>query len=197
MSMRGSFRAVFPRTGEAHSDESHFRGAAREVYSYLRLLAKHHGGFVFPTIQNISDHTKDYRHGQKPYSVRQCKRIIRMFQELGILGAYEGRVIRGHKYWGWQMADHDFWAEMVGGICDFRHWESAQEKQSRIMGNERSVLENADTDSLLAVTGEEFRGETSPETSPSTSPKTSPILVSTSQNTSPYCPTEVTLSSVN
>jgi hypothetical protein len=118
-----TFNPVWLKDGKCPSDEYHFYGAAREIYSYLKLLAKKHGGFIFPGIKDIARHTKKWNKDRTPFSERQCKRIIRDFITLGIL---EKRVIRtplNIPYSGWQFREHDSWAESGGGFCEFKDWE--------------------------------------------------------------------------
>jgi hypothetical protein len=129
-----SFSPVWCK-GECPSDEYHFHGAAREIYSYLKVLAERHGGFVFPGISDITRHTKKWNKSRQPFSERQCKRILRMFRELKILGRRETRTIHGRRYKGWQMSKHSFWAELNGGICDFKHWGEFEPKLKACMGH--------------------------------------------------------------
>jgi hypothetical protein len=129
------FVPVSTTGGVCPSDKRHFRGAAKEVYTYLKLLSKRHGGFVFASGKNIAAHTKKWRKGQKPYSPAQCERIIRTLRALKILGKREKRIIHGRAYSGMQMANHSFWAEMQGDICDFRYWNEVDLKARQLMGN--------------------------------------------------------------
>lgn len=124
-----SFVPVTLRAGCCPNDEHHFRGAAREVYSYLKLLAANNGGFVFASIKNISGHTKKWREKSNHYSLSECKKIIRALRGLRVLGKYETRVIRGRAYRGWQFADHVFWSENIGHICEFKFWSEYDESQ--------------------------------------------------------------------
>jgi hypothetical protein len=109
--------------GVCPNAEHHFRGAAREVYSYLKLLAANHGGFVFAGIGNIAEHTKNWKDQPFQYSYRQCKRIIKAFRALGILSERQAVKIKGRTRRGWQFVDHVFWAESYGHYCDFKRWE--------------------------------------------------------------------------
>jgi hypothetical protein len=130
-----SFRPVWLKDGQCPNEEWHFRGAAREVYSYLKLLAQNHGGFVFPSVRDIAENTKNWTRDKEPFSIGQCKRILRIFRELGILGKFETRLIHGRTYRGWQFGRHAFWAKSHGGICDFIHWESYESKHRKCMGH--------------------------------------------------------------
>lgn len=121
--------------GQCPNDEWHFQGAAREVYSYLKLLAARHGGFVFPSVDDIVRHTRQWSRGQKNFSKPQCERILRIFRELSILGDYETRVIHGRSYRGWQFGPHKFWSCIRIGSdkCEFEMWELYEGKS--YMGN--------------------------------------------------------------
>jgi hypothetical protein len=133
-----SFKAVWQENGICPGDKRHFKGAAREVYGYVRLLAKRHGGFVFATVPNITKHTKMWadKNG-KSFSQAQCERILRAFRELGILGERCTRTIHHRKYSGWQFYEHDVWAESGGGMCEFKRWERYEKKYQYLMGNEK------------------------------------------------------------
>lgn len=132
-----SFNAVWLENGKCPSAKRHFRGCAREVYGYLEKLAQNHGGFVFPTVANIAGHTRKWktRHGVERYSLRECKRVIRIFHELGILEKSCVRTIRGRRYRGWQFLPHECWAESGGGMCELKHWERYDLKCQRFMHN--------------------------------------------------------------
>lgn len=130
-----SFSPVWCKGEQCLNDEYHFHGAAREVYSYLKLLALRHGGFVFASVGDITEHTKRWSKGRVPFSQSHCERILRMFRELGILGDRDTRTIHGRRYSGWQMASHVWWAESHGGICDFKHWGEFESKRRQCMGN--------------------------------------------------------------
>lgn len=154
---------VSMRDGKCPSDEWHFRGATREVYSYLKLLAKRHGGFVFASVRDIAEHTKNWRKGQEQYSQRQCKRILRMFRELGVLGERCTRTIHNRLYHGRQFMGHDWWAESCGDICDFRRWEKYESQHQEFMGHYVTpVVTSCDTEGdteagvcvTLCVTGQ-------------------------------------------
>ena len=130
--------------GKCVHDEYHFHGAAREIYSYLKLFAGNHGGFVFMTVDDIVAHTKRWNKGRKPFTKRHCERILRMFRVLGVVGNYEIRKIRGRSVKGMQMGRHALWAESRGGICDFIHWEELESKSSQFMGNDNCELHQQD-----------------------------------------------------
>jgi hypothetical protein len=110
-------------------DHMHFRGAAREIYKYLRLLACNHGGFVFPSLKDVAKHTKKWNKERTPFSERQTKRVIRDFIVLGILEKRSIRTPHGAPYSGWQFREHDSWAESGGGFCELKHWEQLQQGQ--------------------------------------------------------------------
>lgn len=119
---RQTFRPVPLTNGQCKGDHLHFRGAAREIYKYLRLLAQNHGGFIFASVENITAHTKNWKDQPFTYSTRQCKRILKMFRTLRILGERTTREVHGRIYHGWQFAEHNFWAETQGDICEFKRW---------------------------------------------------------------------------
>ena len=133
-----SFKPVWCENGKCPGDKRHFKGAAREVYGYLRLLAQRHGGFVFARVSDITRHTKMWadKNG-KSFSKPQCERIMRIFRELGILGEYCTRKIHRRHYSGWQFFEHDLWAESSGGMCDFKRWERYEKMYPYLMGNEK------------------------------------------------------------
>lgn len=143
-----SFLPVWFENGKCPAAKRHFRGCAREVYGYLEKLAQNHGGFVFPTVADIVRHTKKWktRLGAKDspcarlpdyerYSRAECKRVIRAFRELGILGTSCVRTVHGCKYRGWQFYPHECWTESGGGICELKHWERYSLKSQWFMGN--------------------------------------------------------------
>ena len=130
LSGRQTFVPLSLKNGSCPGDHLHFRGAAREIYKYLRLLSTRHGGFVFPSIKNIAAHTKNWKKQPSPYSYKQCWRILKLFQKLGILSEYRAVVIRGRTYHGWQFADHHWWAETQGDICEFKYWVEYEEANS-------------------------------------------------------------------
>ena len=141
-----SFEAVWCKDGtnECPNPKWHFHGCAREVFSYLELIRSknNHGGFLFMRVETIAAHTKDFGHGQRPYSVIQVKRVLAAFRHLGILGKYETRIIKGRAVKGWQMASHFFWAETKGGVCDFKHWPNFEPCQREVMGNQQDDTDN-------------------------------------------------------
>ncbi|MGH9739813.1 MAG: hypothetical protein ACRD4X_14690 [Candidatus Acidiferrales bacterium] len=116
------------------------------MYSYLKLLAARHGGFVFASVDDIMRHTKKWSKGREPFSERQGKRILRMFRELHILGKYETRIIHGRKYRGWQFAHHEWWAESHGDFCDFKAWDEYESNHSYLQGNCRKNGTDYDTE---------------------------------------------------
>lgn len=120
----------------------HFHGLAKCVYTYLEKHSVRHGGFVFPSVDDIVRHTKQWAKDEKPGSKRQIERIISIFKALHILGDRETRTIHGRDYEGWQMAPHSFWAEAQGGVCDFRFWTEFANNQRKHMGNEKVVEQN-------------------------------------------------------
>lgn len=122
-------RPVWCEDGRCPNDKSHFRGAAREVYTYLKLLAARNDGFVFATVRNITAHTKKWADHGKPFSERHVRRILRTFQKLGILSTYESRMIKARNFFGWELYSHDDWAEIQGGLCEFKRWEPYQLSQ--------------------------------------------------------------------
>ena len=101
-----------------------------------------YGGFLFMRIDDIVAHTKDYGHGKRSYSIQQVKRVLKVFQLLGIIGNYETRMIKGRAFRGWQMASHFFWAETKGGVCDFKHWPDFEPRQREVMGNQQDETDN-------------------------------------------------------
>jgi hypothetical protein len=119
---RSNFQPVVLQSGQCKGDHLHFKGAAREVYKYLKLLAAKHGGFVFPSVDNIAAHTKNWKKEPFTYSPRECKRVLKLFRQFGILGDRTTRVIHGRTYRGWQFAEHVFWAEAQGDICELKRW---------------------------------------------------------------------------
>lgn len=141
------FRPVTLTHGQCPNDEWHFRGAAREIYSYLKLLAANHGGFVFASVSDIARHTKQWRRGQRQASKSHCERILRIFRVLGILGEYETRVIHGRAYQGRQFNTvHKFWATAHDGICDFKYWKAYEGEQRKYMGNQKDIVTNDGAD---------------------------------------------------
>jgi hypothetical protein len=134
-----SFRPVPLKNGRCPNDEWHFKGAAREVYSYLKLLGQNHGGFVFCSVGDIVRHTKRWSKKGQPYGESTVKRILAMFRQLGVIGSYETRKIHGRTYHGWQFGRHEFWAQTYGDFCDFKDWDSLQSKYAKWMGNAKSV----------------------------------------------------------
>ncbi len=132
-----SFRAVWHENGKCPGDKRHFKGAAREVYGYLRLLAQRLDGFVVASVSDITRHTKKWadKNG-KGFSERQCERILRAFEVLGILGKRCERTIRRRKYYGRQFFEHDSWAESLGGMCEFQRWERYEKMYPYLMGNQ-------------------------------------------------------------
>jgi hypothetical protein len=119
---RLTFRPVpLNEDGQCKGEHLHFKGVAREVYSYLKLLAANHGGFVFASVENIAQHTKDWKR-KKQHSERQVKRILKMFREFKVLGPRQTRQLNGRTYQGWPVVEHVFWAENQGHICEFKHW---------------------------------------------------------------------------
>ena len=122
----------------------HFRGCAREVFKYMDMIRRkqNHGGFLFMRVSTIAAHTKDFGHKQRPYSIQQVKRVLRVFQELGILSRYETRMIKRRAVRGWQMAGHDWWAEVSGSTCDFKHWSDLERLQRELMGNHQDETDN-------------------------------------------------------
>ena len=107
--------------GRCVNHEYHFRGAAREIFSYLNLLAPKHDGFVFARVQNIVEHTKKWKREHRPFSARHCKRILAEFKQLGILGPHEVRNVKGVGLRaGWQLHPHDAYMLKEGGLCEFR-----------------------------------------------------------------------------
>jgi hypothetical protein len=159
-----SFKDIWMKDGKCPSAKQHFRGCAREVYGYLEKLAKHHGGFVFASIENIVQHTTKFKqqraeciHGRlvinvrphpvhaddntpcrypepERYSRSEVKRVIRAFRALGILGDSCVRTIHGARYRGWQFYPHENWTEDIGGICGLKYWERYDSKSQWFMG---------------------------------------------------------------
>ena len=93
-------------------------------------------------VADIIKHTKDWAKGGRPFSERQVKRVLRVFQDLGILGKYETRIIKGRAVSGWQMAQHAHWAEASGGLCDFTYWREYEPNQRTYQDNQRVVIDN-------------------------------------------------------
>jgi len=161
-----SFNPVWLENGKCPSAKRHFRGCAREVYGYLEKLAENHGGFVFPTVADIARHTKKWKQQRskcihdrlvinarphpvhaddntpcrfpdaETYSLRECKRVMRIFREFGILGKSCVRKIHGRRYQGWQFYPHENWAESGGGLCELKHWERYDLKSQQFMHND-------------------------------------------------------------
>jgi hypothetical protein len=151
-----SFEAVWCEgtSNECPNPKWHFRGCAREVFSYLELIRSknNHGGFLFMRVADIIAHTKDWAKGRKPFSERQVKRVLAAFQLLGIIGKYETRMIKGRAVKGWQMASHHFWAETKGGQCDFKHWPDYEPNQRKLMHNEQNGTDNGTANGTDDVT---------------------------------------------
>lgn len=151
-----SFQAVWckDRTDECPNPKWHFRGCAREVFSYLELIRSknNHGGFLFMEVDDIVAHTKDWSKGGKPFTRRQVQRVLKAFRLLGIIGKYETRLIKGRAKSGWQMASHFFWAETKGGQCDFKHWEKFEPCQREVMNNQQDVTANVTLNVTANVT---------------------------------------------
>lgn len=169
--MRNDFKQVYLREGkdgqlQPHDEKDHFRGAAREAFGYLDMLAvrtpladnPHAVGFVYSGLPNVAKKTNNFGKQEKllrkkggdwertPYSVRQVQRMIRAFQELGALSEKITARINGRDYSGWILYKHSRWAKTEGHICDFRHWEKFSAKQSRLMGHkERSTTSARDS----------------------------------------------------
>jgi hypothetical protein len=122
-----SFVPVSLKGGDCPGDKRHFRGAAREVYGYLKLLGARHGGFVFASVKDITKHTKNWKHQKQSYCYRQCKRILATFRALGVLSKRREVKIHGRTYRGWELVIHDWWAETHGDICDFKQWPEYEE----------------------------------------------------------------------
>lgn len=141
-----SFQAVWCEgtSDKCPNPKWHFRGCAREVFSYLELIRSknNHGGFLFMEIADIVAHTKDWNKGGNTFSEIQVKRVLAAFRQLGIIGKYETRMIKGRAVRGWQMASHFFWAEAKGGVCDFKHWPDFEPNQREVMGNQQDDTDN-------------------------------------------------------
>jgi len=165
-----SFTAVWCKDGSnaCPGHHLHFRGCAREVFKYLEDIRKHnnHGGFLFMRVSTIAAHTKDFRNGERPFSKIQVKRILRIFQDLGIIGKYETRIIKGRAISGWQMSGHEWWAETNGGTCDFKHWEDFEPNQRKCMGNKTDDTCN-DTADDTADDTDSTDNDTTNDTTPS------------------------------
>jgi hypothetical protein len=129
----------------------HFRGCAREVFKYLEMIRKenNHGGFLFMKVATIAARTKDWAKSGRPFSEIQVKRVLRSFQKLGILGKYETRMVKRRAVRGWQMAGHEWWAEVGGGTCDFKHWSDLEPLQRELMGNQQDETDNDTADDTL------------------------------------------------
>jgi hypothetical protein len=157
---RRHLTALGLKDGQCPGDHWHFKGAAREVYKYLRLLATRHGGFVFPSVGNIAANTKNWRNQPMTYSYRQCSRIIRMFISIGILSVRKKVKIRGRTYEGWDFLGHRWWAEIQGDICEFKRWVEYEDKYSQRF-KEQDVLGNVLEDVLPDVldTGRDVLGD--------------------------------------
>jgi len=93
----------------------------------LKLLGANHGGFVFPSVKDITKHTTRKWKNKQSYCPRQVKRILKMFQQFGVLGERTTRKIHGRIYHGWQLVDHVFWAETQGHICELKTWLEYEE----------------------------------------------------------------------
>jgi hypothetical protein len=145
-----SFTAVWCKDGNnaCPGHHLHFRGCAREVFKYMDMIRKkqNHGGFLFMRVSTIAANTKDFRNGDRFFSKIQVKRVLRIFQDLGIIGKYETRMIKGRAISGWQMSGHEWWAETNGGICDFKHWTDFEPKQRKCMGNRMDDTRNDTAD---------------------------------------------------
>lgn len=136
-----SFRPVTLVGGQCPCDEWHFQGIARELYSYLKLLAANHGGFIFASVDDLVRHTKQWRKGQKRASKPQIERLLRIFRALHLLGDYETRQIHGRSYNGWQFNPvHSFWATAHDGVCDFKFWAEYENKQRKYMGHQEDIV---------------------------------------------------------
>ena len=139
---RTTFVPVSLKGGQCSGDHLHFRGAAKEVYSYMKLLAaKSKASLVYASLENISSRTKNWKtKNKRKYTVRHCKRIIHMFRELGVLGKYGSREIEGRTRRGWPFVGHAFWAEAQGDLCEFRRWVQYEDsfqgdRQQNVPGN--------------------------------------------------------------
>jgi hypothetical protein len=139
-----AIRTVVPvvlKNGCCPNPALHFRGAAREVFKYLQLLAKQHGGFVFPTAETIARSTKNWARGKDPdskdpLSVRQIRRILKIFRTLRIISERRTVTIRGREFTGFQFVDHAFWAEPLGHLCYVKAWsDNYQEDQEDVVDN--------------------------------------------------------------
>jgi hypothetical protein len=137
--MTAAIRTVVPvvlKDGRCPDPALHFRGAAREVFKYLQLLAKQHGGFVFPTAETIARSTKNWARGKDPLSVRQVRRILRIFRALRIISERRTVTIHGREFAGFQIVDHAFWAEQLGHLCYVKAWsDNYQEDQEDVVDN--------------------------------------------------------------
>lgn len=144
MATSRSFVPVWEKQGACPNPEWHFRGAAREVYSYLKLLADKHGGFVFASVDDITRHTKRWSRLKEPFTKRHCERILRMFRELGVLSKRQTVKIHGRNRPGWQLVPHSFWTVNQGGLCEFVKWEAFEAERQHCMGHAKaqSLQEN-------------------------------------------------------
>ena len=112
----------------ACSESGHFRGCAREVYRYMKLLARNHGGFVFASISNIAKHAKKWHTAtrfvsqkERPlYSKREVERVITALIKAGVLEPKTYRTVHRRRRAGWQMRPHSDWTKIVADTCCFR-----------------------------------------------------------------------------
>lgn len=118
------FRPLWCKEGECPNDEWHFQGASREVYGYLKLLARRNDGFVLAFANDITAHTVNWSGDREMFSDRHIKRILGRFRDLGVLGPWEQVQIRGRTRSGRRLYPHSEWAEIRGGICEFKKWEA-------------------------------------------------------------------------
>jgi hypothetical protein len=132
MTVTNSVIPVSLKDGKCPAAHLHFRGAARDVYKYMHYLALKNGGFCYASIPAIARRTKKWSVAGTPsFHKRHVWRIIKILQDLDILSERQTVVIKGRTREGYQVVDHQFWAEELGDYCDVVGWAEYAETQKK------------------------------------------------------------------
>lgn len=140
------FTFVELKDGECKSDIAHFHGAARELFGILCFYARKNKRLVvFAKVPALTRAMKKRFGKDASFSEKECRRLLRIFEVLGIVGPWRLHRIGNRQQMGRELIPHDEWgqANVADGVCDFRWWAQFQKDHARLMGHKTTAARSA------------------------------------------------------